>query len=184
MKTIIYPFPILKQAANQPLQLSISFSCTDFECIISEVHFVQDKSFQDKPEDSKVLDSNEQLFNQQIEKQLDAYLKDAEFQFTLACNIQLGTPFQQKVWQALTQITSGEVKTYGELAKELGSSARAVGNACRRNLFPIIIPCHRVVSASGIGGYAGDTLDDQKGEIHFLQIKQHLLEHETVVVRA
>jgi len=181
MKTIIYPFPILKQDTNQPLQLSVSFSCTDSECIISEVHFNQDKVLEDMS--SQELDSNEKLFSQQVKKQLDAYLKDAEFQFSLVCNIQLGTPFQQKVWRALTQITSGEVKTYGELAKELGSSARAVGNACRRNLFPIIIPCHRVVSASGIGGYAGDTLDDQKGEIHFLQIKQRLLEHETVVVR-
>jgi len=188
MKTINYPFSVLEGSATQALQLSISFSCIDSECIISDVHFSQnkssqDKSFQGKSEQydepsSNTLDSNEQLFSQQIKKQLDAYLNDSEFQFSLTCNIQIGTPFQQKVWQALTQIPSGKVKTYGELAKELGSSARAVGNACRHNLFPIIIPCHRIVSASGIGGYAGDTLNAQKGEIHFMQIKQRLLEHE------
>ncbi len=76
------------------------------------------------------------------------------------------------------QIPSGEVKTYGALAAQLGSSAKAVGNACRNNPFPLVIPCHRVVAASGIGGYAGDTLQQQKGEIEFMQIKQWLLAHE------
>lgn len=69
----------------------------------------------------------------------------------------LGTDFQQRVWQALQNIPFGQVKTYGQLTKELNSSARAVGNACRANPVPIVIPCHRVIAVSGIGGYSGKT---------------------------
>lgn len=86
----------------------------------------------------------------------------------------MGTVFQQKVWKALQQIPAGEVVTYGELAKQLKTSARAVGNACRRNPIPVVIPCHRVVSSSGIGGFAGST----KGRL--LDIKKWLLNHEGV----
>jgi methylated-DNA-[protein]-cysteine S-methyltransferase len=68
-----------------------------------------------------------------------------------------GTPFQLRVWQALREIPSGSVVTYGELAGRLGSSPRAVGGACRANPCPILVPCHRVVAARGRGGYAGAT---------------------------
>ena len=68
-----------------------------------------------------------------------------------------GTPFQHRVWQLLQQIPEGEVRRYGELAAQLGSSARAVAGACRANPLPILIPCHRVVAADGIGGYMGQT---------------------------
>lgn len=87
-----------------------------------------------------------------------------------------GTPFQKKVWNQLIKIPPGKVMTYGELANRLGTSARAVGNACRNNPIPLLIPCHRVVSASGIGGYAGDT----RGGL--LQIKSWLLTHEGVTL--
>ncbi len=117
-------------------------------------------------------------FAQVIEQQLNQYFQQPGFQFSLFCQMEGATVFQQKVWRALMQIPSGQVKTYGALAAELGSSARAVGNACRNNPFPLVIPCHRVVSAAGIGGYAGDTLQQQKGEIKFMQIKQWLLTHE------
>ncbi len=117
-------------------------------------------------------------FGQLIAQQLKQYFLNPRFKFSLPCQLDQATRFQQQVWQTLIQIPPGEVKTYGALAKELGSSARAVGNACRQNCFPLVIPCHRVVSASGIGGYAGDTLQHQKGEIEFMQIKQWLLAHE------
>ncbi len=87
-----------------------------------------------------------------------------------------GTAFQQRVLRALCQIPAGETRSYGQLARELGSSARAVGNACRRNPLPILIPCHRVVAASGPGGYAGETAGRN------LQIKHWLLTHEGVVL--
>ncbi len=69
-----------------------------------------------------------------------------------------GTPFQCDVWQACRSIAPGETRTYGWIAKELGLKpihCRAVGNALRSNPLPIAVPCHRVVAASGLGGYAG-----------------------------
>ena len=83
-----------------------------------------------------------------------------------------GSVFQKKVWRALQQIPSGETLTYGGLASKLGSSARAVGGACRRNPVPLLIPCHRVVAANGDGGFAGHT------EGYWMEIKRWLLDHE------
>ncbi|HSH69240.1 MAG TPA: methylated-DNA--[protein]-cysteine S-methyltransferase [Deferrisomatales bacterium] len=65
------------------------------------------------------------------------------------------TPFQHRVWDALLAIPPGETRTYGELAATLGTSARAVGGACRRNPLPILVPCHRVVAKGGLGGFSG-----------------------------
>ena len=67
-----------------------------------------------------------------------------------------GTKFQQRVWSMMEQIPYGKTITYGEIAKALGSSARAVGMACGANPIPVIIPCHRVVAANDMGGYSGD----------------------------
>ena len=75
----------------------------------------------------------------------------------------------------MRRIPIGQVVTYGELAKALDSSARAVAGACRANPIPILIPCHRVVAATGLGGYMGET----GGEA--LAIKQWLLQHEGYV---
>jgi methylated-DNA-[protein]-cysteine S-methyltransferase len=83
-----------------------------------------------------------------------------------------GTPFQRRVWAALRAIPCGEVVTYGVLAGRLGSGARAVANACRANPIPILIPCHRVLAADGLGGYCGR----QAGPM--LAIKRWLLAHE------
>ena len=85
-----------------------------------------------------------------------------------------GTAFQKAVWQELMKIPGGEVRTYKDIALKLGSSPRAVGNACRQNPIPILIPCHRVVSVSGPGGYAGKTAGRE------MQIKKWLLMHEGV----
>ncbi len=86
-----------------------------------------------------------------------------------------GTAFQLRVWQALRSIPCGEVRTYGELAALLGSGARAIGNACRRNPVPVFVPCHRVVGAAGIGGYAGQTAGRE------LERKRWLLHHEGAI---
>jgi len=67
-----------------------------------------------------------------------------------------GTEHQQAVWSAMLRIPYGTLITYGEIAEELNSSARAVGMACGRNPIPVIIPCHRVIaSGGGMGGYSG-----------------------------
>lgn len=97
----------------------------------------------------------------------------ANLQFDIELDIK-GTPFQKKVWTALQQIPAGKVVTYGELAQQLKTSARAVGNACRANPVPLVIPCHRVVARSGMGGYAGSRDGSP------LKIKAWLLEHEGV----
>ena len=69
-----------------------------------------------------------------------------------------GTPFQQAVWNALKEIPYGETRSYGEIARQIGHprASRAVGQANNRNPLPIVVPCHRVIGASGaLTGYAG-----------------------------
>ncbi len=106
-----------------------------------------------------------------VAQQINDYWHNPGVQFSVK-RVQQGTVFMNKVWQALETIPSGQTRTYGELAKLLNTSARAVGNACRNNPYPLIVPCHRVVSASGVGGYDGET------EGKKLAIKQKLLVHE------
>ena len=116
-------------------------------------------------------------FERRVVQQLENYFEYPGTNFSVPFEL-AGTPFQQRVWQALTQIPAGETLTYGELATRLGSGARAVGNACRRNPVSIIVPCHRVVAASGIGGYSGST----SGPV--LDRKRWLLDHENQLVPA
>jgi methylated-DNA-[protein]-cysteine S-methyltransferase len=85
--------------------------------------------------------------------QIEAWLQDPATPFDLPLAPQ-GTPFQQKVWAAISAIPRGQVLTYGAMARSLGSAARAVGQACGANPYPLVVPCHRVVSAAGIGGFA------------------------------
>jgi methylated-DNA-[protein]-cysteine S-methyltransferase len=101
------------------------------------------------------------------------YCEDADFQFTLPLK-RNGTEFQQKVWDELCAIPRGSTRTYGELAKHLGSAPRAVGQACGANWFPVVVPCHRVTAASGLGGFSNS--DDPNG--YLLGIKRWLLAHE------
>ena len=74
-----------------------------------------------------------------------------------------GTEFQRSVWQELRIIPYGETRTYGTIAKRLGTSARAVGGAVGHNPISIFIPCHRVLSANGsLTGYAGGTRNKER----------------------
>lgn len=108
---------------------------------------------------------------QKIMQQLTAYFLDPQRPFQLDYAL-TGTPFQQRVWHALTEIPAGQTLTYGELAIKLKTGPRAIGQACRTNPIPVIIPCHRVVAANHLGGYAGT----QTGRL--MQIKEWLLKHE------
>ncbi|PLZ03252.1 cysteine methyltransferase [Burkholderia sp. WAC0059] len=100
----------------------------------------------------------------------------ADFDLPLA---ERGTPFQRRVWQGIDTIAAGAVLTYGQLAERIGgSSPRAVGQACGSNRFPLVIPCHRVVAASGLGGFA-----HHGGEGFFRDVKRWLLAHEGVEAR-
>ena len=76
-----------------------------------------------------------------------------------------GTPFQQKVWAALRTIPCGEVRTYTDIAVQIGhpSSARAVANACGKNPYAPEVPCHRVIRSDGsIGGYSAEGGSEKK----------------------
>lgn len=108
---------------------------------------------------------------QNINQQLQQYFQNPHHKFTLPFDL-IGTAFQKKVWQALAAIPVGTTKTYGDLAKKLKTGARAIGNGCRQNPIPLIIPCHRVVAANSLGGFSG------KRDGAALAIKQWLLKHE------
>ena len=88
-------------------------------------------------------------------RQLDAYFAGTLRDFDLPLAPE-GTDHQKKVWAEMCWIPYGGLATYGDLAKAVGSAARAVGTACGKNPIPIIVPCHRVVATGGgIGGYSG-----------------------------
>lgn len=105
-------------------------------------------------------------------RQLRAWLADPGFVFDLPLQAR-GTPFQRRVWQAIATIPAGQTRTYGELARALSSSPRAVGQACGANPCPIVVPCHRVVAASGQPGGFSHTRGGWP-----LDIKHWLLAHE------
>jgi methylated-DNA-[protein]-cysteine S-methyltransferase len=103
--------------------------------------------------------------------QIERYLNDPQFRFDLPLAPQ-GTEFQRRVWAKIAAIGAGRTRSYGELARELRSAPRAVGQACGANPIPIVVPCHRVLAAGGIGGFA-----HHEGGFH-LAIKRWLLAHE------
>ena len=100
-------------------------------------------------------EQNTNTILQDAKSQLDDYFDGLRKNFDLPLEPP-GTKFQQRVWSMMEQIPYGKTITYGEIAKALGSSARAVGTACGANPIPVIIPCHRVVAANDMGGYSGD----------------------------
>jgi len=107
-------------------------------------------------------------------RQLEGYFKDPEFRFDVTLAVQ-GTPFQRRVRRKIAAISMGRTRSYGELARELRSAPREVGQACGANPLPLVAPCHRVLAASGIGGFA-----HHEAGFH-LAIKRWLLAHEVAV---
>lgn len=109
----------------------------------------------------------------EVAHQIRRYWKDPTFTFDLPLATR-GTAFQQNVWRAISAIPSGATLSYGTIARRLCSGPRAVGGACGANWFSLIVPCHRVLAAGGLGGFGnGD------GGFH-LNIKRWLLAHEGV----
>jgi methylated-DNA-[protein]-cysteine S-methyltransferase len=98
-------------------------------------------------------------------RQLAAYFDGRLCRFDLPL-APAGSPFEARVWSAMQAIPYGQTRCYGDLAEAVGSAPRAVGRACGTNPIPIVIPCHRVLAKTGLGGYSG-----QGG----LRTKQHLL---------
>ena len=105
-----------------------------------------------------------------VAKQIEAYFSNARNDFNLPV-VYKGTPFQRRVWQAISAIACGRVATYSEIAQKIGSGPRAVANACGANHLPLVIPCHRVVAKNGIGGF-------MSGQPDGIKIKTWLLKHE------
>jgi methylated-DNA-[protein]-cysteine S-methyltransferase len=106
----------------------------------------------------------------ETERQLKEYFQGNRKSFSLKLHL-TGTKFQNDVWQALLAIPFGETRSYGQLARQLGNprATRAVGAANGRNPIPIVVPCHRVIGASGeLTGFGGG-----------LKTKAHLLELES-----
>jgi methylated-DNA-[protein]-cysteine S-methyltransferase len=136
---------------------------------ISDVTLTQIKFLsKDKPNTQ-----TENTFTKKLTRELERYFKNPDHTFDLSFELN-GTDFQKKVWQQIKKIPRGKTATYKAIASTLKSSPRAVGNACRANPVPLIIPCHRVVGVNGLGGFAGDT----SGKL--LAIKKWLLAHETL----
>ena len=108
-------------------------------------------------------------------RQCDQYFKSPTSVFDVPLK-PAGTVHQQRVWSATEKIKVGTTKTYGDVAKAIKSGARAVGTACGANPYPLITPCHRVVSAQGVGGFM-----KENNPGFYRQIKIWLLKHEGVL---
>ena len=113
--------------------------------------------------------------SQLVLDQLAAYFDDPACGFRLPL-APAGSAFQRRVWAEIAAIPSGSIRHYGELARTLASSARAVGQACGANPYPVLVPCHRVLAkatgGSALGGFAHSRASD------WLAIKRWLLFHE------
>ena len=99
--------------------------------------------------------SKKERFQVEIE-QLQEYFQGKRTSFTIKTRIE-GTEFQKQVFRYMKKIKYGDLITYKELAEKTGHprAYRAVGSTCGANKIPIVIPCHRVVSSSGLGGFGG-----------------------------
>ena len=149
-------------------KLGVCTEIVDGSLMVSQLVYLQD--------DEKLKSPRTHLA-QELENQFQNYFKNPKFIFDLPLK-PFGTAFQQRVWAEIEEIHCGEVRTYGDLAKKIKSAPRAVGQACGSNPYPLIVPCHRVVSATGIGGFA-----HQAGEGFHRHVKVWLLQHEGVQLK-
>ena len=147
-------------------RLGILTELVDGSLMLSKIDYLSSKTPLSKPQNELA---------KEVEKQCKAYFKDPQFQFDLPMK-PLGTLHQQKVWKRVREIPAGKARTYGEIASAIKSGARAVGTACGANPFPLITPCHRVISAQGIGGFMQENSPGL-----YRQIKTWLLKHEGVL---
>ena len=128
-----------------------------FLTVVSDNHYIRKIGFgkQELAEDH--VETPEHWLLLKAEQQLMEYFEGVRTVFDLPYQVN-GTDFQKSVWDALAKIPYGTVKTYGTIAKEIGSvkASRAVGGACNKNPIAIVIPCHRVVGSNGnLTGFAG-----------------------------
>lgn len=108
----------------------------------------------------------------QARQQIDEYFAGTRTEFDLPLRVE-GSDFQRAVCAVMSAIPFGETLTYGDISKQLKVPAQAIGQACGGNPIPLIIPCHRVLGASGLGGFSGDG-----GGLAGIELKVQLLRHE------
>ena len=130
------------QYYNSPIGL---LKLTADERKLRAVELVQEKTEEERPN----------FVTEQAKTQLEEYFDGKRTEFTLFFLVN-GTEFERLVWGKLSEIPYGKVVTYGQLAAAIGqpSACRAVANALGKNPFLILLPCHRVVSAGGLGGFS------------------------------
>ncbi|QCE34760.1 methylated-DNA--[protein]-cysteine S-methyltransferase [Acetobacteraceae bacterium] len=124
-------------------------------------------------------ESEDSLLNQ-AEEMLQAYFDGECRDFSSLPFKPFGTDFQKRVWAEISKIPYGETMSYGDIAKILNSSPRAVGTATGRNPLPILVPCHRVLPKNGkIGEYSfGDGADTKE---YLLNLEKHFLDNKSAV---
>lgn len=120
---------------------------------------------------------NKNPFSQTVCTELEQWLANPGWSFKIALKT-CGTPFQQRVWQSIQAIPLGNAVRYQDIAQTLHSSPRAVGQACGRNPFPLIIPCHRVTSSNGLGGFAHTPNSLSTADHYLIRTKLWLLKRE------
>lgn len=154
------------------LSLSLPFGAVE---ITANEHELLRLDFLAQP--AAVQKPNHPLLHE-AQQQLLAYCADPKFEFSLPWRLE-GTAHQHRVWQQIAAIRSGQTVRYLDIAQQIQSSPRAVGGACGRNPLPIIVPCHRVVSAQGLGGFNAN-----RNGLDWMPIKRWLLRHEGVIAAA
>ena len=147
-------------------RLGIQTELVDGSLMLSKIDYL--------PSNQSLIDPSNP-FEKSVAKQLDRYFKNPNHVFDLPLKSQ-GTVHQQAVWSSVQAIPAGFTSTYGEIARMIRSGSRAVGNACGANPYPLLTPCHRVVSAQGVGGFMKE---DSPG--FYRSVKIWLLKHEGVI---
>ncbi len=143
--------------------LGVQTELVDGSLMISKIDYLPPKTALRPPKNQLA-----KIFSRQCIQ----YFKDASSVFDVPLK-PAGTVHQQKVWNATQGIGVGKTSTYGEIATMIKSGPRAVGTACGANPYPLVTPCHRIISAQGLGGFMKE---DAPG--FYRQIKVWLLKHE------
>ncbi len=169
--------PLFQHAASEQQSSVIPAFCAVIPApfgaigIVCDDQFIQTIEF--LPPGQPVISPTNQLADKAA-RQVVNYLSNPDFLFELPLASR-GTPFRQRIWAAISAIPRGKTRRYGDLARDAGSIARAVGQACGDNPFPLVIPCHRVVAAAGLGGFA------HENNGHLIDAKRWLLRHEGAI---
>lgn len=155
-----------KMIIHTSIKDELCFSVNDYLLKIQETENGLSSLERIEISSNQLSGTSDSLLLKETEKQLRAYFDGRLQAFDLPLDLSRGTEFQQIVWQQLQKIPYAEVITYKELAEQIGKSKayRAVGTANGANPLAIIVPCHRVVASTGLGGYA-----------YGLQMKEDLL---------